>query len=121
MNEILTEDYMYIECITMLLYYWDLPKDRRPYYSSIYKECLNIATSRSTIKYPVLKELIAQEAIAFKTENGTAIQPDNGLVYILDTISLYVGDMPIDIMINIDVPDIIISRSTVNNILSTLN
>jgi len=42
-----------------------LPEERRGYYTTFFKEALNIAESREFIHKALMRELVAQDVIAF--------------------------------------------------------
>jgi len=115
-----TGDYIYIEAINIILYYFQLPEEKRGYYSTLYKEACNIAESRNSIHKNLMKELIAQDAIAFRIKEQQVIKPNAGLYSILNILSRYVGNIAIDIIINRNNTVFIIATTTVDQLLLSI-
>ena len=118
--EFTSQDYMYIECISILLTYYNIPEKEREEYFDVAAAALKIAVSKNTINPNIFIELIAQEAIALQIGDETRIQPDQNIHYILDTILTYAGDREINIVLNVDDVDRSLASAKLSDLLPLL-
>ena len=102
--DITTEDYIYIEAIGLILYYHDIANNVKSKYRNLYIEALKVAYSRESkdISSALLKELVAQEAIAFRINRSDVIKPDIYVRTIFNTIYKYTGEHEVAVVVNID-------------------
>lgn len=101
MSNLDTEDYLYIEAIGIVLYYYELEKEKRNKYIYLLKESLMIVTSKETFSKELINELLMQEAIAFRIPGQEVIRADSTLNSNLSTLLKYVGNLKLDIVINV--------------------
>ena len=117
-NSLTTKDYIYIEALGIVLYYYQLEENARSPYANLTAASERLIKNAKEMSPALLKELIMQDSVAFEVGEGGKLMPCcvNNLQFVSD----YLGNLSVTVVANTNENYIPLVKSNVDILLESL-